>query len=106
MQPRPAVPALLCSCVGEVAAARVAWGCEGPGEVGEGTKAGSYLGNPPAPGKAVEAMPLDVGAEGLGLSPASPVKPWASVFTSLGFGFLICRRAPHGLILALPSLEA
>ena len=62
------------------------WGCKGPGEAGGGTR--TYPGEAYRLWKAVEATSLDLGGGG-GSSSGSPVKPWASVLTSLGFGFPI-----------------
>lgn len=48
----------------------------------------------------MEAISLDLGAEGLGSSPASPVKTQAIFLTSLGFAFLISKMSYS--ILAFP----
>lgn len=106
LQPRPAVPTLPCNCVVGVLVGRVACrseGAKGLGNLVEESRpeTGAYLGKLPAPGRQWEAMSLDLGAESLGSSPGSPVKPWASVLASLGFGFLISKVGSSSRLLAL-----
>lgn len=101
LQPRPAVPTLLCSCVVGVLVGRVAWRSEGGVSwwQNQGRRPGTYLGKLPAPGR--QWRPLDLGAEGLGSSPASSVKPSANVLTSLGFGFLISKVGSSSCLVGL-----
>lgn len=106
LQPRPAVPTLLCSCVVGVLVGRVAWRSEGAKDLGKlvaepRPETWDLSWEASSPRKAMEAMALDLRSEGLGSSAASPVKPWANVLTSLGFGFLISKVGSSSCLVGL-----